>query len=65
MLIEMLGDISYMENTTNVTIPVKIELNMNGAITKTIIDSKWEILTQVLALSMLKAILLTPFVANT
>jgi len=65
MLIEMLGDISYFKNAHEITIPVKIELNMNGAITKTIIDSKWEILTQVLALSMLKAILTTVFVANT
>ena len=62
MLIEMNGDTTYMERA--VTIPIKIELNLGGAITKTIIESKWAILTQVLAISMLRAILSTDFIIN-
>lgn len=58
----MSGDTSYMEHA--VKIPVKIELNLNGAITNTIIESKWEILAQLLTLSMLRAIFSTSFVAK-
>ena len=62
LLIEMSGDTSYMEQPTPV--PLKIELNLNGAITKTIIECKWQILTQVLATALLRSILSNPAVAN-
>ena len=43
LLIEMNGDTSYFDQPT--PIPIKIELNLNGLITKTIIECKWQILT--------------------
>ena len=53
--IEMTGDTSYMDQPP--PIPVKIELNLNGAITKTVLEYKWQILTQVLVTALLRAIL--------
>ena len=51
----MTGDTTYMDYPRPV--PIKVELNLNGALTRTILEYKWLILTQVLLSAMLRAIL--------
>ena len=54
-LIEMIGDTTYMDFMRPV--PVTVELNLNGSLTRTILEYKWLILTHILLSALLRAIL--------